>query len=342
MVEQLAKARSEGKLRENADFDDAREQLWMVDARIRYLERTLHGVTYLEIKEREEVEYVREELRQLEEIRLPNLVTYNQELSARISLLNVGSLRERLIVQKKETREKIEHTRKRIASIKVDLNSEISTARENYLRMSLLNLEATDLPRLSANIQNINRELKVLSELRKEYDNSRNHIENVNAQIRHLRNRLNTIISSETERQLQYELHDLVERRRPELALKLKVAVAQGDLKENADYHDAKEQLGFIEGRVKEIESILRNAIVVDNSESSDEVRIGSSVVIQEDGSGENEEYKIVGSAEANPRERKISEKSPIGSALIGAKVGDKVKVKTPDGVIKIKIVDIA
>ena len=112
-------------------------------------------------------------------------------------------------------------------------------------------------------------------------------------------------------------------------------------MKENADYHDAKEQLGFIEGRVLQIEAILRNAIVVDNSEPSDEVRIGSTVVIQEDGVGEDEEYRIVGSAEANPRARKISEKSPIGSALIGAKIGDKVKVKTPDGMIKLEIVDI-
>ncbi|MDE2637026.1 MAG: transcription elongation factor GreA [Chloroflexota bacterium] len=151
-----------------------------------------------------------------------------------------------------------------------------------------------------------------------------------------------TYLTAEGEDALRRELQLLKDIRRPALAQRLKEAAAQGDLKENADYHDAKEQLGFIEGRVLQIEAILRNAIVVDDSGSSDEVRIGSSVVIQEDGSGEDEEYKIVGSAEANPRERKISEKSPIGSALIGAKVGDKVKVKTPDGVIKFEIVDIA
>ena len=151
-----------------------------------------------------------------------------------------------------------------------------------------------------------------------------------------------TYFTAEGEDALRRELQLLKDIRRPALAQRLKEAAAQGDLKENADYHDAKEQLGFIEGRVLQIEAILRNAIVVDDSGSSDEVRIGSSVVIQEDGSGEDEEYKIVGSAEANPRERKISEKSPIGSALIGAKVGDKVKVKTPDGVIKFEIVDIA
>ncbi|MCY3977939.1 MAG: transcription elongation factor GreA [Chloroflexi bacterium] len=150
-----------------------------------------------------------------------------------------------------------------------------------------------------------------------------------------------TYLTAEGEDALRKELRWLDYTRRRALAQKLKEAAAQGDLKENADYHDAKEQLGFLEGRVLQIRRILRNAIVVDNSEPSDEVRIGSSVVIQEDGSGEDEEYKIVGSAEANPRERKISEKSPIGSALIGAKVGDKVKVKTPDGVVKFKIVDI-
>lgn len=151
-----------------------------------------------------------------------------------------------------------------------------------------------------------------------------------------------TYLTTEGEDALRRELQLLRETRRPALAQRLKEAAAQGDLKENADYHDAKEQLGFIEGRVLQIERILRNAIVVDNSESSDEVRIGSTVVIQEDGIGEDEEYRIVGSAEANPRERKISEKSPIGSALIGAKIGEKVTVKTPDGVIKLVIVSIA
>ncbi|MDE2821763.1 MAG: transcription elongation factor GreA [Chloroflexota bacterium] len=150
-----------------------------------------------------------------------------------------------------------------------------------------------------------------------------------------------TYLTKEGESELRKELQELVERRRPALARKLKDAVAQGDLKENADYHDAKEQLGFIEGRVQHIEAILRNATVVDNAGPSDEVRIGSVVVIREDGTGEDEEYRIVGSAEANPRERKISQKSPIGSALLGKTRGRKVDVKTPDGIVKFKIVDI-
>ena len=150
-----------------------------------------------------------------------------------------------------------------------------------------------------------------------------------------------TYLTKEGEDALRRELTQLRDTRRPALAQRLKEAAAQGDLKENADYHDAKEKLGFIEGRVQQIESILRNAIVVDSSEPSDEVRIGSTVIIREDGEDFDEEYRIVGSAEANPRERKISEKSPIGSALLGKSAGEKVKVETPDGVIKFKIVDI-
>ncbi len=150
-----------------------------------------------------------------------------------------------------------------------------------------------------------------------------------------------TYLTKEGEDELRRELRQLIETRRPALAQKLKDAAAQGDLKENADYHDAKEQLGFTEGRVLHIESILQNAIVVAEAGPSDEVRIGSTVVIQEDGTGDDEEYKIVGSAEANPRERKISQKSPIGSALLGKQKGNKVKVRTPDGVIKFEIVDI-
>ena len=148
-------------------------------------------------------------------------------------------------------------------------------------------------------------------------------------------------LTKEGEDALRRELMQLRDTRRPALAQRLKEAAAQGDLKENADYHDAKEKLGFIEGRVQQIEAILQNAIVVDSSEGSDEVRIGTTVIIQEAGEDFEEEYRIVGSAEANPRERKISEKSPIGSALLGKRAGDKVKVKTPDGVIKFRIVQI-
>lgn len=148
-------------------------------------------------------------------------------------------------------------------------------------------------------------------------------------------------LTKQGETDLRNELKELIEVKRPELAQRLKEAIAQGDLKENADYHDAKEQQGFIEGRIQHIEAILRTATIIEDNGSSDEVRIGSTVVIREDGTDKDEEYKIVGSAEAKPRERKISQKSPIGAALLGEKKGRKVKVQTPDGPVKFKIIDV-
>ena len=150
-----------------------------------------------------------------------------------------------------------------------------------------------------------------------------------------------TYLTKEGEAELRRELKELIEVRRPALARKLKEAVAQGDLKENADYHDAKEQQGFTEGRIQHIEAVLRRATVVEDEGPSDEVKIGSTVIIREDGTNEDEEYKIVGSAEANPRERKISQKSPIGAALLGKKKGRKVEALTPDGPVKFNIVDV-
>ena len=148
-------------------------------------------------------------------------------------------------------------------------------------------------------------------------------------------------LTKEGEDELHRELRLLKETRRPALARKLTEAVAQGDLKENADYHDAKEQLGFIEGRVQHLEAVLRNAIIIENKGPSDKVRIGSTVVIREEGAGEDEVYMIVGSAEANPGQRKISQKSPIGSALLGKTKGKNIPVETPDGIIKFKIMDV-
>lgn len=137
---------------------------------------------------------------------------------------------------------------------------------------------------------------------------------------------------------LRLELDDLIKIRRPELAQRLREAVADGDLKENANYHDTKEQQSMVEGRIQYLEDILRRATVVVNDGPSDTVRIGSSVTIQEVGTEEDETYILVGAAEANPREGKLSEKSPIGAALMGRKRGDKVKVNTPDGQISFKI----
>ena len=137
---------------------------------------------------------------------------------------------------------------------------------------------------------------------------------------------------------LQRELDTLLNERRPELARKLAEAVAQGDLKENADYHDAKEQQAFVEGRINYLTNILRSAVIINHTGKSDMVNVGSTVTIVEDGSDDEETYIIVGAAEANPGEGKISNESPIGSALIGHKKGEKVRVRTPNGDINFKI----
>jgi transcription elongation factor GreA len=147
-----------------------------------------------------------------------------------------------------------------------------------------------------------------------------------------------TYLTAEGAEELKAELHTLLHVKRPELALKLKEAVAEGDLKENANYHDAKEQQAFLEGRIQYLESILRTAIIITNDTVSDEVRVGSTVTIREEGEDEDERYIIVGAAEANPSDGKISQKSPIGSALLGHKKGDKVKVQTPNGWVVFKI----
>lgn len=145
-------------------------------------------------------------------------------------------------------------------------------------------------------------------------------------------------LTAEGAEELRRELDELLNVRRPALAQKLKEAVAEGDLKENADYHDAKEQQAFLEGRIQYVENVLRAAVIITNDGSTDEVRLGSEVTIVEDGGGEEETYIIVGAAEANPREGKISHESPIGAALLGHKKGDKVRAKTPGGEITFKI----
>ncbi len=148
-------------------------------------------------------------------------------------------------------------------------------------------------------------------------------------------------LTSEGAEDLRRELDELVNVKRIELAKKLKAAVAEGDLKENADYHDAKEQQAFLEGRIQYLENILRSSKIIENTGKTDEVRLGSVVTIVEEGSHEEEVYSIVGAAEANPREGKISHESPIGAALLGHRKGDKVRAQTPGGdmIFKIKLI---
>src|SRR5574341_1023616 len=122
-------------------------------------------------------------------------------------------------------------------------------------------------------------------------------------------------LTAEGAEELRRELDELIAVRRPALAQKLKEAVADGDLSENANYHDAREQKAFVEGRIQYLENILRTAVIISNDGESEEIRVGSEVTIREEGSATDETYMSVGAAEANPRDGKISQKSPLGAA---------------------------
>lgn len=141
-------------------------------------------------------------------------------------------------------------------------------------------------------------------------------------------------------KKLEDELEYLVTVRRMEIAEAIKLAKEEGDLSENSAYDEAKLQQGFMEGRVQTIEGQLRNAIIIEENGHGDKVDIGSTVTVAEDGANE-ETYQIVGSAEADPLAGKISNESPIGRALLGAKKGDQVRAETPSGELMFKILKI-
>lgn len=142
-------------------------------------------------------------------------------------------------------------------------------------------------------------------------------------------------ITQEGLEKIKEELEHLKTVRREAVSLKLEQAIAQGDLKENADYHAAKEEQGFIEGRIRDLEDSLRRAKIITEDVPKDKVRVGSTVTVSEVGFEDEEEtYYIVGPHEADPAEGRISNESPIGSALLGAKVGQQVTAATPSGTI--------
>lgn len=147
-------------------------------------------------------------------------------------------------------------------------------------------------------------------------------------------------LTPEGEAKLQAELNELKGPRREELALRLRSAIQMGDLSENADYHKAKEDQGFLEGRIQEVEAILRTAVLIEKSNTHGVVFIGSKVTIQE-GDFDPETFHLVGPAEADPRNGRISNESPIGRALMEKKVGDIAEADTPSGKIKFKILSI-
>ena len=143
-------------------------------------------------------------------------------------------------------------------------------------------------------------------------------------------------------KKLEDELQELRVVKRKEVAQKIKEAREQGDLSENAEYDAAKDEQRDIEARIEELEKILKNAEVVDEDEVDlERINIGCRVKILDIEYNEELEYKIVGSTEANSLKGKISNESPVGKALIGAKVGDVINVETPAGVFQYKVLEI-
>lgn len=140
---------------------------------------------------------------------------------------------------------------------------------------------------------------------------------------------------------LKAELEQLKGPERDALAKRLRDAIQMGDLSENADYHKAKEDQGFLEGRIQEIEYLLQNAIIIeDDGRPREMVEVGVQVTVQEHGF-EPETYKMVGAKEADPKNGKISNESPIGAALMGKRVGEVAEAETPAGIIQLKIISI-
>ena len=150
------------------------------------------------------------------------------------------------------------------------------------------------------------------------------------------------ILTYEGLRKLEEELDDLIVVKRKEIAQKIKEAREQGDLSENAEYDAAKDEQRDIEARIEQIEKILKNAEVIDEDEVDlEKISVGCKVTVLDVEYEEEEEFRIVGSSEANSLKGKISNESPVGRALLGAKVGDTVNVETQAGIVQYKVLAI-
>ena len=141
---------------------------------------------------------------------------------------------------------------------------------------------------------------------------------------------------------LKKELETLRTEKRMEISEKIRVARSFGDLSENSEYEEAKNEQGIVEARIKKIEEMLKNVKIIDQNEISlDIVSVGSTVKIKNINSGKISTYKIVGTSESNPKKGRISDSSPVGKGLIGHNIGEKVNVKTPVGIIDYEILQI-
>ncbi len=147
-----------------------------------------------------------------------------------------------------------------------------------------------------------------------------------------------TFLTQEGQKKLEEELHYLQTVRRHEVADRLHAAMEEGDIDENAEYDDAKNEQAFVEGRILMLENMLKNAVLIDDKQAHhEEVTLGATVTIVE-GSNPPEEYHVVGAAEADPTQGKISNESPLGKALLGRRVGDSVQVSAPAGLLTFRI----
>ena len=151
------------------------------------------------------------------------------------------------------------------------------------------------------------------------------------------------IVSKEGLKKLQQELEYLKTTKRKEVALAIQKARAYGDLSENSEYDEAKNEQAEIEGKIAHLEETLENAIVLDDSElGTDKVNVGNKVMVHNIDTDEEAEYKIVSTTEADPVMFKISDDSPLGKALLGQRTGDSINVETPMGIVKYTITKIS
>jgi transcription elongation factor GreA len=143
--------------------------------------------------------------------------------------------------------------------------------------------------------------------------------------------------------ELREELKQKLEVEKPALAARLKAAIEMGDLSENAEYLSAKEDQGFLEGRIQELQNTIRGAVIIAEEDARGKgiIQLGSHVSVMADGEDEAENFQIVGQVEANPLQGKISNESPVGMALLGRKVGEEIRVQTPQGEMRFKVISI-
>ena len=149
------------------------------------------------------------------------------------------------------------------------------------------------------------------------------------------------LLTADGLKKLQEKLNHLKSVKRLEVADRLKAAIALGDLSENSEYDDAKNEQAFLEGEIAELEEKIRHAKIIENSADSNVVSMGSKIVLKDLEFNETDEYQLVGSTEADPDEGKISNESPVGAAIIGKSVGEVVEVHVGENIINYEIMEI-